>query len=59
MCSCAVSCDQPAILQSAERGQASCGIGFHAGSTDSPVLRTLTPDSPPTASRTIAGRTLS
>ena len=32
---------------------------LHAGSTDSPVLRTLTPDSPPTASRTIAGRTLS
>ena len=59
MCSCAVSCDKPAILQSAERGQPSCGAGFHAGSADSPVLSTLTPDSPPAASQTIVGRTLS
>lgn len=59
MCSYAVSCDKSGVLQSAERGQTSFGTGFHAGSTNSPVLSTLTPDSPQTASRTIVGRALS
>lgn len=59
MCSYAVSCANLAILQSMALPQSAYGAGSQSGSSDSPVLSTLTPDSPPAASRTIVGRALS
>ena len=59
MCSYAVSCANSAILQSMALAQSACGAGSQSGSSDSPVLSTLTPDSPPAASRRFVGRSLS
>ena len=59
MCSSAFPCDKPAILQFMALAQSAYGAGSQSGSSDSPVLSTLTPDSPPAASRTIVERALS
>ena len=59
MCSSAFPCDKPAILQFMALAQSAYGAGSQSGSSDSPVLSTLTPDQPRAASRTFVGRSLS
>jgi hypothetical protein len=58
MCSYAVSCANPAILQSMALAQSAYGAGSQSGSSDSHVLSTLTPNLSPAASRTIVMRVL-
>ena len=56
MCSYAVSCANPAILQSMALSQSAYGARSLSGSSDSHVLSTLTPNLSPAASRTIVMR---
>ena len=58
MCSDAVSCGKPAILQSIALAPSAYGAGSQSGSSGSHVLGTLTPHLSPAASRTIVMRVL-